>query len=217
MATQLYSSVTHRSSITRKPDAARVYQSYLHICDTQGKRGALRRVGEIYGISHETVRRYVLQYEAVKAPEEPADVRYIPPPYSYPEPIKPTVSALPNGTPTAEIPLIERDKIMSSETASDEATPALVATAVPNTAHDEMAQPHTVELESLSVIAPETAQPVMVHERIAERVKVVRIPAEQPRRGVYDRLSSVQWESIMGPELGVVIAAILIVVTWGFR
>jgi hypothetical protein len=105
---------------------------------------------------------------------------------------------------------------MSSEIADDEAIPALVATAVPNTAHDETAQPHTVERDPLAVMATETAQAVVVHERIVERVKVVRLPAEPQHRDMYDRLASVQWESIMGPELGVIVAAILIAITWGF-
>jgi hypothetical protein len=103
---------------------------------------------------------------------------------------------------------------MSSEVASDKAGPESAASAVPNTAHDETAQPHTVERVLPMVVTPETAQPVVVHERIVERVKVVRIPAESPRRHMYDRLASVQWESIMGPELGAALALLLILVTF---
>jgi hypothetical protein len=46
--------------------------------------------------------------------------------------------------------------------------------------------------------------------------RIVRLPAETPRRGVYDRLSDLQVESIMGPELGTAVALLLILVTfWG--
>jgi hypothetical protein len=66
------------------------------------------------------------------------------------------------------------------------------------------------ELEDEPVVALPMPQPVR------ERVRVVRIPAEPPRRGIYDRLADVQIESFMGPELGLIVAVILIAMTfWG--
>jgi hypothetical protein len=61
---------------------------------------------------------------------------------------------------------------------------------------------------------PEEQQPVIVRERVVTRI--VRLPAEPPRRGIYDRLADVQVESFMGPELGLIVAVILIAMTfWG--
>ncbi len=47
------------ASKKRKPDPARVVQSYWHEVQARGKRGALRRTGDLYNISDESVRRYL--------------------------------------------------------------------------------------------------------------------------------------------------------------
>jgi hypothetical protein len=78
----------------RKPDAARVLQSYWHIVSTQGRRGALRKAGELYNVSDETVRRYLAAYDAAhNATETPVELQYVPPPGGYSEPIVPFVVA----------------------------------------------------------------------------------------------------------------------------
>ncbi len=136
---------------TRKLDPARVVQSYLHIVDTQGKRGALRKTGEIYSISDETVRRYVAAHEAAQNPPEiPQDLQYIPPPYSYPEPIMPTVSAsyvasLVTEQPQEETPV--RDFVMSRDIATTEAAPGETANTTAENDTPEIDTHHTFELE----------------------------------------------------------------------
>jgi len=93
--------------MSKRPDPARVIQSYYHQVDAGGKRGAYRRTGDLYNISDESVRRYVLAYEAQAAlPPEPDELVYTPPPGAYPMP-QPVPAALdmpqhePQGTPAA--------------------------------------------------------------------------------------------------------------------
>ncbi len=69
-----------------KPDPGRVVQSCQHQVDTLGKRGAYRRTGDLYGISDETVRRYVAAAEAPPAPELPEELAAVPLPGAFPEP-----------------------------------------------------------------------------------------------------------------------------------
>lgn len=80
---------------------------------------------------------------------------------------------------------------------------------------------HSVPLQNIAQQSHETTVPGMpmyrpLYAPMPERVRIVRLPAEPPRRGVYDRLADLQVESIMGPELGTVLALLLILVTfWG--
>ncbi|GAC1554267.1 MAG: hypothetical protein NVS2B7_30190 [Herpetosiphon sp.] len=59
-------SIPHQPSTRkqRKPDPSRVVQTYWHEVQSKGKRGALRRAGDLYNISDESVRRYVAADEA---------------------------------------------------------------------------------------------------------------------------------------------------------
>jgi hypothetical protein len=67
----------------RKPDPRAVVAHYYRECaSAKGKRGALRRTGDAFGISDESVRRYVQAEEhaaEVKA-ATPDELRYEPPP-----------------------------------------------------------------------------------------------------------------------------------------
>jgi hypothetical protein len=80
---------------------------------------------------------------------------------------------------------------------------------------------HAMPLQNIAPQSHETTVPGMPTYRpqyapMPERVRIVRLPAEPSRRGVYDRLADVQVESIMGPELGLIVAVILIAMTfWG--
>jgi len=65
----------------RKPEPARVVQSFHHEVQTRGKRGALRRTGELYNISDESVRRYVAADEQRgQLPVLPDQLAYTPAP-----------------------------------------------------------------------------------------------------------------------------------------
>ncbi len=67
----------------RKPDPARVVQSYYHEVAQRGRRGAYRRTGDLYNISDETVRRFVHAAEArANTPPLPDELAYVPPPFS---------------------------------------------------------------------------------------------------------------------------------------
>ncbi len=71
----------------KRPDPARVIQSYYHQVNAGGKRGAYRRTGDLYNISDESVRRYVLAFEAqANVPTLPNELVYTPPPGGYPLP-----------------------------------------------------------------------------------------------------------------------------------
>lgn len=80
---------------------------------------------------------------------------------------------------------------------------------------------HGVPLQNIALQSHKSTVPGMPTYRphyapVPERVRVIRIPAEPPRRGIYDRLADVQVESFMGPELGLIVAVILIAMTfWG--
>jgi hypothetical protein len=89
MATSAYH--TPSSPRRRRPDPARVVQSYQHQVEALGKRGAFRRTAALYGISDETVRRYVLATQQPKTPAPKVDAvpPYEPPPGGYPEPQPP--------------------------------------------------------------------------------------------------------------------------------
>ncbi len=68
----------------RKPDPARVVQSYQYIVERdKTKRGAYRKTAEIYNISDETVRRWVHEHEA-SAQQEADELLYTPTPVGYP-------------------------------------------------------------------------------------------------------------------------------------
>jgi hypothetical protein len=66
----------------RKPDPARVVQSYHHEVQARGKRGAFRRTGDLYNISDESVRRYLAADEqrAQVKPALPDELAYTPAP-----------------------------------------------------------------------------------------------------------------------------------------
>src|ERR671917_197782 len=69
----------------RKPDPAAVLQTYDYECKESGKRGAYRRTAERYGISEDTVERYVHrreEREAAKEAEAAAGLAYEPPPFA---------------------------------------------------------------------------------------------------------------------------------------
>lgn len=85
----------------KRPDPARVIQSYYHQVDAGGKRGAYRRTGDLYNISDESVRRYVLAFEAqANAPAVPDELVYTPPPGGYPMPQPaPVASEAPQDAP----------------------------------------------------------------------------------------------------------------------
>jgi CxxC motif-containing protein len=202
----------HLSS-KRKPEPSRVVQSYLHIVDTQGKRGALRKTGEIYGIAGESVRRYVAAHEAAQnVPEQPPELQYVPPPGGYPEPQAPHIAAA-IGTDTAQNDVDDSAKFMSSVIRTNEAETQETTNGTAEHAQQELAHSHTDELETLAVTMPETTQP-LVRERVITRI--VRLPVETRQHGFYDRLAGLQVESIMGPELGLIVAVILIAMTfWG--
>jgi hypothetical protein len=86
---------------------------------------------------------------------------------------------------------------------------------IPAPCLDVPARPTEQHTTLMGGTGPEEQQPVVVRERVVERV-VYRIPAEPSRRGFYDRLADVQIESFMGPELGLIVAVILIAMTfWG--
>jgi hypothetical protein len=189
-------------------------QSYLHIVDTQGKRGAASKTSEIYGISHMTVRRYVAAHEAAQnVPEVPLDLAYCPPPGGYDPPIVPQID-IEILTEPSQTPLPACEELMSSEKCTNETGTQESTNVTAEPSQPEPSQIHSAELETPMVAAPETAQPLIVPERVVTRI--VRLPAEPTRRGIYDRLADVQIESFMGPELGLIVAAILIAITWGF-
>ncbi len=74
---------TPASSRKRKPDPARVVQSYYHEVAQRGRRGAYRRTGDLYNISDETVRRFVhAAEERANTPPLPDELAYVPPPFS---------------------------------------------------------------------------------------------------------------------------------------
>ncbi len=207
--------IAHRTTArpARKPEPSRVVQSYLHIVSTQGKRGALRKTGEIYGIAGESVRRYVAAHESAQnVPEQPPELQYVPPPGGYPEPQAPHIAAA-IGTDTAQIDVDDSAEVMSSEIRTNEAGTQETTNGTAEHAQQELAHSHTDELETLAALVPETTQP-MIRERVVTRI--VRLPAEQHQRGLYDRLGSISIESWLGPELGVACAILLILVTfWG--
>ncbi len=85
---------------------------------------------------------------------------------------------------------------------------------IPAPCLDVPARPTEQHTTPMGGTGPEEQQPVIVRERVVTRI--VRLPAEPPRRGIYDRLADVQVESFMGPELGLIVAVILIAMTfWG--
>ena len=71
------------STRKRKPDPARVVQSYYHEVSQRGRRGAYRRTGDLYNISDETVRRFVhAAEERANTPPLSDELAYVPPPFS---------------------------------------------------------------------------------------------------------------------------------------
>lgn len=69
--------LTHK----RKPDPARMYESYLYACSTVGRRRAAAQVAEQYGCSDDTVRRLVARME--RPDDTPAELAYTPPDPEY--------------------------------------------------------------------------------------------------------------------------------------
>jgi hypothetical protein len=196
-------------------------QSYLHLCEREGKRNAATKTAEMYNISHMTVRRYVAAHEAAQnVPEEPPELQYVPPPGGYDPPIVPHSLAqigadyvAPIVTEPSQNDGATCEELMSSEKCTNEAQPQESTNVTAETSHPEPSQIHSAELETLAVVTPETSQPV-IRERVITRI--VRLPAETHQRGIYDRLAGIDATSIMGPELGAAVAFLLIVLTfWG--
>lgn len=171
--------IAHRTTArpARKPEPSRVVQSYLHIVSTQGKRGACRKTGEIYGISRETVRRYVAAHEASRnAPEEPPELQYVPPPGGYPTP-QPMAQIGADWrntdasicTEAAQNDVENNAELMSSEKCTNDTGPQESTNCTAETAHDETAQLHSDELEPPMVAAFEIAQPVIIRQRVVIR------------------------------------------------
>ncbi len=143
----------------RKPDAARVLQSYWHIVETQGRRGALRKTGELYNVSDETVRRYLAAHDAAhNAAETPVELQYVPPPGGYSEPIVPFVSAsyvTPHATLDADTtteqpqtPFLDGGNLCQATNATDAAQPQETANATNELSHGRIATRHADELET---------------------------------------------------------------------
>ncbi|HSH81850.1 MAG TPA: hypothetical protein VLA19_25265, partial [Herpetosiphonaceae bacterium] len=74
---------TSSATRKRKPDPARVVQSYYHEVAQRGRRGAYRRTGDLYNISDETVRRFVhAAEERANTLPLPDELAYVPPPFA---------------------------------------------------------------------------------------------------------------------------------------
>ncbi len=150
----------------RKPDAARVLQSYWHIVETQGRRGALRKTGDIYGISDETVRRYLAAHDAAhNAPETPVELQYVPPPYADELQYVPTVSAsyvTPIATETPRDDAIDSGELMSSDNATDAAQPQETEHDADELPHATLTQCHADELEPVVLDAPPMPQHAVI-------------------------------------------------------
>jgi len=157
---------THHAT-PRKPDAARVLQSYWHIVETQGRRGALRKTGDIYGISDETVRRYLAAHDAAhNAPETPVDeLAYISPPGGYSPPIAPfmvadsAIADAETATATPHDDTNDSGELMSSDNATDAAQPQEMELDADELPHATLTQCHADELEPVVLDAPPMPQP----------------------------------------------------------
>lgn len=70
--------------------------------------------------------------------------------------------------------------------------------------------------EYVAPVGPVLSAGPIVRERVVIRDRIVRLPAETHQRGIYDRLANIDTASFWGPELGVAVALVLILVTfWG--
>ncbi len=160
----------HSTTTTRKPDAARVLQSYWHIVETQGRRGALRKTGELYNLSDETVRRYLAAHDAAhNAPETPVELLYVPPPGGYSEPIVPTISAsyvTPHATATPhdtateqpQTPFMDGGNLCQATNATDAPQPQETELDADELPHATLPQCHADELEPVVLAAPPMPQ-----------------------------------------------------------
>ncbi len=170
------STLPHRTTArpARKPEPSRVVQSYLHIVGTQGKRGALRKTGDIYGISDETVRRYVATHEAAQnVPEVPPELQYIPPPGGYEPPIMPQITT-PVATDEPQNDATESGIVTSSYDDTNETGPQESTNATDELPHDTMTQRHSDELEDEVTSDVPMPQPVVVRERVVRERIVIR-------------------------------------------
>lgn len=117
----------------------RMLAVYKFEVTTRGKRGALRRAGEMLGVSDETVRRAVARESAQTAPAD--SLRYEPPPLAYPEP-----EPLPQAFSVAENLPQESPQLATDATIDD--APAVEPEVTP---HEADATCHTNERESVAV------------------------------------------------------------------
>jgi hypothetical protein len=189
----------------KKPEPARVVQSYWYEVQARGKRGALRRTGELYNISDETVRRYVAADEAKAQPATPKDdeLAYIPAPgeSTYQAARDAAARALSTHQPQAVPPtprqrhtprprchtkrhkerLSIRDKVTSSKRAGERGTVAPAATLPHATApqrHASTLPPHATGWPT----TPRTA--TVVRRQAVTRWDVARVVDVAPIRAV---------------------------------
>ena len=126
--------------MTTAIDRTAVLRAYALEVELRGQRGAYARTGRVYGISDETVRRWVHEAE-----QEADDLAYTPPPggYSTPHPAEP-LAEMPQNMPheLEDATQDATDTPQSATDATDEPKPLVQPDATP---YATIATRHTFE------------------------------------------------------------------------